>query len=348
MGPIHTTDDLVDMVRRRVRLLLLVSVSGLLFSLLLALSQKHMYQSTEVIAITRPVIGNDLARPSDAGNEARRLSLIEHRLLTRANLIEIIDTYNLYVEYPDMKPGQMVDRLRQAVRIEGLAATRQGFGDGMAISVLSITAEMPIALQAQQVAHEIARRLIDLNTGLRVAQARETLAFFGAQQDMLAEEMRMLEDRSEGLPSESDLPLSESPQEQATYQRQQVRLGDELAMISARRTQAEIALRMENQGLVERLTTLDPAALPVHPMTSKRKRIAIIGGVLSVLLAFTLAFVQELRNPVIRTARQMQREIGFAPVVSIPYLDPTPPRLTLWGRFLAWLDGPEPSQTDMP
>jgi len=341
-SPIHTADDLIDMMRRRARLLILVCGAGFLFSLLLALSQKHMYQSTEMIALTRPVSVNDLANASDASH---RFSLIRQHLLSRASLIEIIDRFNLYIEYPDLKPGEMVERLRHAVRIKAGASKRQG-PDGATISVLSVTAEMPIALQAQQVAHEISRRLIDLNTRFRVEKAHETLAFFTAQQDDLATRIRALDLQIAGFSRENDPRLSDTPPELAISERQLAQLRDEMAVISTHRTQAEIVIRMENQGLAERLNVIDPAALPDGPMASNRKWVALTGGALSVLLAFVLAFMQELRNPVIRTAAQMQRETGFIPMVSIPYLDPAPPKVTLWRRFLTWMDGPDPTDVE--
>ena len=67
MGPINTLDDLIDMLRRRARLIFFVTLLGSVFSLLLALSQKHVYSATEVIQIARPIIANDLAPSTVAG-----------------------------------------------------------------------------------------------------------------------------------------------------------------------------------------------------------------------------------------------------------------------------------------
>jgi protein tyrosine kinase modulator len=115
----------------------------------------------------------------------------------------------------------------------------------------------------------------------------------------------------------------------------------ELELISTQRTEAEVGYRLENQRQAERLTVIEPAALPDYPVTGGRKRIAILGGMMSVAFALIVAFVLELRNPVIRTAAQLEREVGFAPVVSIPYLDPTPPKVSRWQRLMAWYHGPQ-------
>lgn len=423
MGTIFTLDDLIDMVRRRARLLLLVTLLGSLLSVLFALSQQHLYQSTEVIQIARPKIANDLARSTVAGSSARRLQLIEQRLMARGSMLEIIDAFNLYAEHPDLKPSELVDRLRQAVRIEGVAAAREGFADDGTISVLSIIAQMPTALQAQQVAHEIAQRTIYLSINSRIEQARETLAFFVTQQQKMGTEIVALEEQIASFRNENDLTLTGSiefrhseiatlnealldidretilinrqavqagrSERRATARRMQADFDDQLTTLAAQRTllqnrkseledsletspeierelgaferqlqqlrremdlisthlaEAEVGFRLENEQQAERLTVIEPAALPDYPVTSSRKRIAIVGGGLSVLLAFALAWVREIRNPVIRTAQQMEREIGFGPVVSIPYLESTPPKVTLWQRYRTWLNGPDPSQ----
>ncbi len=49
----------------------------------------------------------------------------------------------------------------------------------------------------------------------------------------------------------------------------------------------------------------------------------------SFALALIVAFLLELRRPVIRSSRQMTRETGLIPVVSIPDLSPREKRRTL-------------------
>jgi hypothetical protein len=63
------------------------------------------------------------------------------------------------------------------------------------------------------------------------------------------------------------------------------------------------------------------------------------------MLAFALAFMLDMRRPVIRSAAQMKREIGFGPVVSIPTLDTSPPKITLWRRLVALSSGQRVAHT---
>ncbi len=411
MGPIHSLDDFVDMVRRRIWLILAVIALGCVVSVVYALQTQHMYRSSEVIQVAQPKIADDLAKSTVDGSAAQRLQLIEQRLMTRAVLSEIIDTYGLYADLTALTRTELTDLLRLAVRIEGVAAAGQGSGGG-AVSVLTITAEMPTALQAQQVAHEFAKRTIDLSNETRIEQARETLDFFAARENALSAEILKVEDALAQFRLENDLSLPGSVEfrraEIATindgllniareriqieraadlarrnerkataermladyneqlatldaqrdllesykaeletsietspeidrqigaFERQLEQMRNELERIVTARTEAEVGYRLETQNQSERLTVIEPAEVPDYPFTGSRKKLALMGAVASVSVALALAFLMDLRHPVLRTAAQMERELGIKPVVSVPYLDTRPRRRTLWSRL---------------
>jgi len=79
-----------------------------------------------------------------------------------------------------------------------------------------------------------------------------------------------------------------------------------------------VGLSLETAARGERLTTIEEAPLPDYPYTMSRKKRAVMGGMVSGIMALVIAFLLELRRPVVRTARQMERETGLRPVVSIP------------------------------
>lgn len=193
MGPFQTFDDVKDMLRRRLWLILLVAALGSVAVVFIALNRQHLYRSAEVIQITQPTIADDLAKSTVEGSSARRLQQIEQRLMARDSVLEVIRKYGLYQNIGDQSPGNLVFLLRSAVRIEGLAAAREGFADDGTISILTITAEMPTAQQAQQVAHDFAQRTIELSQAARIEQAKETLAFVARQEGALFQELSLLE-----------------------------------------------------------------------------------------------------------------------------------------------------------
>ncbi|MEP2718644.1 DUF874 domain-containing protein [Pseudophaeobacter sp.] len=410
MGPIFSLADFFDMLRRRAAVILYVTVVGCILSLWMALSQQHMYHSAEVIQVTRPTIADDLAKSTVEGSSARRMQLIEQRLMARGTLLEIIEKYALYADMPALTSTEKVVMLRNAVSITGVAAVREGFADDGTISVLTITAMMPTAEQAQLVASEFGRRTIELSVASRIEQARKTLSFFAETEAAVASQIAALEDEISDFHAANDVALpgtvefrrnevaaineslldiarekilirraadqasaterpatarrmlAEAQEQLATldaqhdllsarkaeleaalqttpevqrqlgvYARRMQSLQGELETESTHRNEAEVGFRLETSRQGERLTVLEPAGLADYPSTSARKNKALMGGMASLLVALGVAFALELRAPVLRSAAQMERETGLAPVASIPVLDTTPPRRGLGG-----------------
>lgn len=401
MGPIYTWQDFLDMTRRRMGVIIFVILLGCIGSLFWAMSQVHMYESSEVIQVEQPKINDDLARSTVEGSSARRLQLIQQQLLARASLQSIIEKYDLYSNLVALKPSEKIQLLRQSISITGVAATREGIGDDGTISVLTITARMEQAQLARDVAHEFAEQTRNLMAAQRREQTEETLAFFQNQEQGVLDKIAQLEGELEAYRRENDLSveggvgfrmsevaqlneailnldreiistqiartqidrsarastvareenvldsqlrtlsdqralldqrrsdlqetIQSSPETQralADFDRRMEQLRGQLETIAARRNEAQVGFTLELGAQGERLTTLEEAQVPDYPFTASKKKRAIMGALASTGLAFVIAWLLELRRPVIRSARQMQRETGVMPVVSIPELAP--------------------------
>lgn len=397
MGPIYSLADFLDMVRRRIGVISFVFIAGCFLSLYWALSQPHVYESAEVIQIEQPKIADSLAPSTVEGSSARRLQLIQQQLMARSSLTEIIEDFDLFENLTALRMSEKVDLLRRSVSIDGVAATREGFADDGTIAVLTITARLDNAEQAQAVANELANRTRDLTAAQRREQTRETLEFFSAQEDQLIAEIARLDDEMATFRSANDISIEgslefvrseitslndalleldreiiatqlarsridrnaraatvakeeadldaelaslgtqrdllqdrraelaasieTSPEVESTlikFQRRMEQLQGQLDVIATRRNEAEVGYSLEAAARGERLITLEEARVPDFPVSMSRKKRAAMGGAAALFAGLALAFLMELRRPVIRTARQMERETGLVPVVSIP------------------------------
>ncbi|WP_371227817.1 GumC family protein [Roseovarius sp. 2305UL8-3] len=402
MEQFFSLDDMIDMIKRRFNVIAAVTVLGTVGALFYAISQTHLYESSEVIQVARPTIDNELARSTVDGSSARRLQLIEQQLMTRGTVLEIADQFDLFTDTPNMKLSERVSRVRDSVSIQGVAAAREGFTDDGTVSVLTITATFDTPEKAQGVAHEFAKRTIEISAASRIEQARETLRFFTEEESKLVADLEALEQELTNYRRENDLTLEgglefrqtqiaslnesiiaiegerislaqalsqlDQTQRASTLERQtreleaQIQILDnqkallearvatlsaalettprvqrelgaferrrekiqgELDVISTRRAEAEVGFKLEEQHQSERLTVIEPAALPDYPITPSRKRTALLGAMGSVFLGLLVAFLMDLRRPVIRSSRQMQAKVGITPVVTIPPLEPT-------------------------
>lgn len=397
MGSIYSIGDVFDLLRRRARLILAVIIVGTLGALWFAANQEHMYESAEVIQVAQPTIADELARSTVEGSSARRIQLIQQRLMSRATLLEIADMFDLFAKQPDLRSSERVAIMRESISLTGVAAAREGFADDGTIAVLTISARMGTPEQAQMVASEIGRRTIELSTNSRIEQARETLNFFIEKENALVDQLRaldqeitdfrtreqviqpgvaeirqgeissintalleiareqieirraadqarlterpataarMLEGFDEQLGTlaaqielmtqrkiEIEQSLKTSPdveQQLEAYERQLEQVQSELEVVRGRRNEAEVGFRLENRRQSERLTIIEPAPLPDYPVTGSRKKLVMLGFAASIFMGCGLAFVLDLLNPVLRTAKQMKRETGLMPVVVIP------------------------------
>ncbi len=238
-------DDLIDMIKRRFGLIAAITLLGCVASLFYALSQTHLYQSSEVIQVSRPTIDGDLARTTVDGSSARRLQLIEQQLMTRGTVLDIADKYDLFADAPDMKASERVSRVRDAVSIRGVAAAREGFSDDGTVSVLTITATFDSPEKAQNVAHEFAQRTVEISANSRIEQARETLAFFREEEAKLQQSLEELDRETAAFRRDNDLTI------QGGLEFRQIQIGS--------LNEAILGIERERISLEQDLTQLDQA-----------------------------------------------------------------------------------------
>lgn len=188
----------------------------------------------------------------------------------------------------------------------------------------------------------------DLDQVDRDAQRQVTLdREVGALQTQLAnlDEQRLLLETRLGTLMQSLETSPEVQRQLGVYDREVGQLREQLSVVTTRRAEAEVGLRLETERKAERLVVLEPAALPDYPITPSRTRTVILGTFASMILGMVLAFVLELRHPVIRTAQQMEREIGIAPVITLPNVVVSRRKPGRFGRLRAWLNGQVPVTT---
>ena len=169
------------------------------------------------------------------------------------------------------------------------------------------------------IAAQLARTRIDRNA--RAATVARQEQELDAQLQTLIGQRALLDQRRVALRE----TIQGSPEVQRaldSFERRREQLQSQLEVITARRNEAQVGYSLETGAQGERLTIIEEAQVPDYPITMSRKKRAILGAGAATAFAFILAWLLEVRRPVIRSARQMERETGVVPVVSIPELAP--------------------------
>lgn len=119
-------------------------------------------------------------------------------------------------------------------------------------------------------------------------------------------------------------------------QRQGTLLQEQYSVITRRKSDAEMSQLLEDRQQTERFEVLETALVPDTPVSRSRKRLAAMGAVASLVLGIGLVFVVEFLNPAIRTAAQLERQLGVQPVITVPFVRSRRDRGL---RILAWIGG---------
>ncbi|GGG78375.1 hypothetical protein GCM10011415_29200 [Salipiger pallidus] len=188
MNQFQSFGEVLSALRRRAVLILGIFVLGCAISLWFAASQGKLYEATAVVQIEESRVPETMAGTTALNQDAaRRVRLIEQRLMSRDNLVEIMDKHDLFTSDPDMTLNERVFRMRESARIEQIRANPQSYVTTQEVpSGLLITVTLDDAQKAADVANELMYTVIDQSRNRSVTRARETLSFFDAEEARVA------------------------------------------------------------------------------------------------------------------------------------------------------------------
>ncbi len=403
MNQFQSIGEIFAAIRRRAWIILVITLVGCVISVNYALTQKKIYEATAVVQIEDGRVSDTVAGAvATTNNASRRLRLIEQRLMSRDNLVRIMDKHDLFNDVPDRTVNERVYMMRQAAQINEIVNPTPVFTPGgNAPSGLMISVTLGDPLKAADLANELMDSVISQSRDRSVARARETLAFFVNEEARVSEQIERLEGeistfkRTNGtqLPTgvvdlrsqlsslrETDLELDqqiitiettsgrqrsdvverqvalveeqkaliadrvaqiqvqiegapEVERELGRLEREMDKLQDQYSIISRRKAEAEMGQALQDRQATDRFEVLETALVPETPVSSSRKKVAMMGGVLSLMAGIALAFVLELMNPAIRNVQQMERLLGIQPVVAIPVVANRQDRMKRGLRF---------------
>lgn len=194
------TKDLRDYIgafRRRRNSILITSVVILAVSALAALLWPPTYRSTATILIEEQEVPPDLVRSTITSYAAQRIQQINARVMTRANLMQIVEKYNLYSSKRRYETTEeILERMRGDIKLDTLSADvvdpRTGRPTPATIAFsLAFEGEAPEV--TQKVANELTSLYLNENLRSRTEKASETFTFLSAEAEKLSQYIAELE-----------------------------------------------------------------------------------------------------------------------------------------------------------
>lgn len=386
MSHLFTPRALLRAFWRHLAMIVLILAIGLPLSVWFALTRPKLYEATAVIQIEAPEVAQELAGQAVLVNPNSQLDLIQQKLMSRDNLLGVIERFDLFPE--DVPLTEQVFLLREAVNIVELVDPAQSWRPDVQASGLVITVRLDDAQKAADVANDFLSSIVEEARARNAGRANRTLEFFVSEEARVSEEIARVEEtiaefkqvNIDSLPenidaqrerltrltdsrieldqqlieleTQSDRLREEERARQISLINQQKSLIDsniarieaaiaaapeverrlsaldrELAQLNAeyelvtqRRTEAAMTQLLEEQDQASRFEVLETAIVPEFPVSASRRKIAMAGGVATVAIALGAAILLELSSSRIRTAAQLERQLGVRPVIVIPNL----------------------------
>lgn len=199
MNEQHEKDfqDYVVAIRKRKTAIFAVFSIVFLITIIVALSLPAIYKSGSTILIEQQEIPKELVMSTVTSYAAERIQTIQARVMSRTNLLKIIEKYELYKERRKYQTiEEIIQRIKQDISLKIISAdvvdplTGRPSSATIAFS-LSFIGESPA--QVQRVANELTTLYLNENLTSRAQKATETSDFFREESVRLSDQIDKLE-----------------------------------------------------------------------------------------------------------------------------------------------------------
>lgn len=199
LGPQKDFKDYVDALRRRRGSILITAALLMLVSVLVALLLPSVYRSTSMILIEEQEIPSDLVRSTITTYAWQRIQTISQRVMTRNNLMEIVNKYDLYASKRRSETSEeIIERMRKAIKLDAISADVIDPRTGRpmpATIAFSLSYDGEGAVVTQKVANELTTLYLNENLKSRTEKTAETYDFLTDETTKLSEHIAELESR---------------------------------------------------------------------------------------------------------------------------------------------------------
>lgn len=184
---------------RRLHWFVLFVALGAAIGITLSRILPPVYLAQARLLVESEQIPGSLAESTVRTQATEQLQIIQQRLLTRANLLELANRLQIYAPLPGqsprrLDPDQIVADLRARIRI---TVTGGPAGRGRAAQATIVTIAFPAATAqlSSAVVNEIVTQILSENVRMRTAVAGQTLDFFEQEVERLDRELAIRQER---------------------------------------------------------------------------------------------------------------------------------------------------------
>jgi polysaccharide biosynthesis transport protein len=254
--------DYLKIIKRRSKFLLIPFVVISILSIVLSVVLPPVYRSMATILIEEQEIPSELVRSTVTTFADQRIQVISQRIMTRSNLMEIIQKFDLYPKERKSKPEEVIlEKMRKLIKVETISAEvadqRHGGAPTQATIAFTLTFDYKDPALAQKTANELTSLFLKENIKSRTESAQNAALF-------LTEESRRLKDKIQQIQTQlaafKEKNLNQLPQISELNQQELTALNSQLLTLDSQ----ERSLHERQFYLEGELAQIDPNALAVN------------------------------------------------------------------------------------
>lgn len=258
--------DYLKIIKRRSKFVIIPFVAISLMSIILAVVLPSVFRSSATILIEEQEIPSELVRSTVTTFADQRIQVISQRIMSRANLVEIIKKYDLYADDRKTKTEERIlEKMRKSIKVETVSADvidpRNGAPTKATIAFILAFDDKSSTL-SQKVANELTSLFLKENIKSRTESAENATLF-------LSEESRRLKDKIQQIQSTlasfKEKNLNQLPEANQLSHQELTSLSNQLLSLdSQERSAQERRFYLEGQ-----LAQIDPNALATNAVGNR-------------------------------------------------------------------------------
>jgi polysaccharide chain length determinant protein (PEP-CTERM system associated) len=248
-------DDYANILRRRLRLIVLPTVAGAIIGFVITLFIPAQYTSTSLILDERPTIPQDLIQSTHGDDLLVRLATMQERIESRTRLQPLIERYDLFKSERKSSMEDAVQAMRKVIDIKPVLLggnLLKTSGKEMPLPGFSINYTADSAHLAQQVTAELTSMFISEDLQQNENMAKGTAQFLS---NSLADAKRALDEQDQKMQEFERKNLGSLPNDQQANLQVLATLSTQLAAVTDQISRAQLDKTYEQSLLTQQEET---------------------------------------------------------------------------------------------
>ncbi len=258
--------DYFNIIKRRSKFLLVPFLVISLLSIILAVVLPSVYRSIATILIEEQEIPSDLVRSTVTTFADQRIQVISQRIMTRSNLLELINKFDLYSKERKTKSEERIlEKMRESIKVEPLSANVIDKRNGMpslATIAFTLSFDNDNPALAQKVANELTSLFLKENIKSRTESAQNATLFLREEAQRLRDKISETQTK---LAAFKEKNLNQLPQVSQLNQQELTSLNTQLMSLDSQ----ERSLHERGFYLDGQLAQIDPNAMATNALGAR-------------------------------------------------------------------------------